>query len=238
MTFRKVQEVDRRDHIVHDILDLIRVKTLLPGNKLPAENELCERFGVSRTVIREAMQSLQAMGAITVQQGRGTYVSENPHAGAFSIWASMNAHRVGELFAVRSILEAEASSLAADNRSEDDLIAMERALLHAEESLRNTLWLEALDADIAFHRAVMRAASLPLLSEMLEVAIPVWMGMTSQVATERNRQYRLALAHKEHLRVYDAIKRNDPEQARFAMRTHLLNSCARRIENDRGTPKQ
>lgn len=232
MTFRRVKEVDRRDHVVHDILDLIKVKTLLPGNKLPAEAELCEQFGVSRTVIREAMQSLQAMGAVTVQQGRGTYVSDNPHAKAFSIWASMNAHRVGELFAVRSILEAEASSLAAVNRSEVDLVAMDSALLRAEESLKNTLWLEALDADIEFHRAVMRAASLPLLSEMLEVAIPVWMGMTSKVATERNQQFRLALAHNEHLRVFEAIKHNDPEHARLAMRTHLLNSCARRIEND------
>jgi DNA-binding FadR family transcriptional regulator len=90
-----------------------------------------------------------------------------------------------------------------------------------------------MDVDIRFHRAVTQAAGLPLLQEMLEVAIPVWMNMTSSVARERNQAVRLAAVVAEHAAVHDAIRASEPEAARYAMRRHLGNSRDRRIENDK-----
>lgn len=233
MQVEKVSEGGRREAVTDQILGFIRSRQLEPGARLPPEPELCEMFGVSRAVVREAMQSLQATGTIRIEHGRGTFVSANPLAQPFSVWASMNVHRVAELFEVRMILEGEAASRAAMRRTAVHLDEITHAMDDALDCAARTDWLAFMDVDIRFHRAVTQAAGLPLLQEMLEVAIPVWMNMTSSVARERNQAVRLAAVVAEHAAVHDAIRASEPEAARYAMRRHLGNSRDRRIENDK-----
>ncbi|MFN8927401.1 MAG: FadR/GntR family transcriptional regulator [Rhodospirillales bacterium] len=87
MQVEKVSEGGRREAVTDQILGFIRSRQLEPGARLPPEPELCEMFGVSRAVVREAMQSLQATGTIRIEHGRGTFVSTNPLAQPFSVWA-------------------------------------------------------------------------------------------------------------------------------------------------------
>jgi DNA-binding FadR family transcriptional regulator len=230
----KPAETGRRDFVVRQLIGIIRERKIAPGARLPAEPELADMFGVSRTVVREAMQTLQATGTIRIEQGRGTFLAENPLAQPFSVWATMNTHRVGELFAVRSILEAEAASLAAGNRTKADLSRMKAALDAGQDGVDSVDWRATMAADVEFHRAVTQAAGLALLREMLEVAIPVWIDMTADVARERRRAERLQLTLDEHRAVYDAIKSGDGDAARNAIRAHLANSRDRRIANDGG----
>lgn len=230
----KPAETGRRDFVVRQLIGIIRERKIAPGARLPAEPELADMFGVSRTVVREAMQTLQATGTIRIEQGRGTFLAENPLAQPFSVWATMNTHRVGELFAVRSILEAEAASLAAGNRTKADLSRMKAALDAGQEGVDAVDWRATMAADVEFHRAVTQAAGLALLREMLEVAIPVWIDMTADVTRERRRAERLQLTLDEHRAVYDAIKSCDGDAARNAIRAHLENSRDRRIANDGG----
>jgi DNA-binding FadR family transcriptional regulator len=230
----KPTEAGRRDFVVRQLIGIIRDRKIAPGARLPTEPELADMFGVSRTVVREAMQSLQATGTIRIEQGRGTFLAEHPLAQPFSVWATMNTHRVSELFAVRSILEAEAASLAAGNRTQADLARMKAALDAGQAGVDAVDWRATMAADVEFHRAVTQAAGLALLREMLEVAIPVWIDITADVTRERRRAERLQLTLDEHRAVYDAIRSGDGAAARDAIRAHLGNSRDRRIANDGG----
>lgn len=230
----KPPEAGRRDFVVRELLRVIRDRRLEPGARLPAEPEIADMFGVSRTVVREAMQTLQATGTVRIEQGRGTFLAENPLSQPFSVWATMNTHRVGELFAVRTILEAESARLAARNRTAADLARLRATLDIGSARAEAGDWRGTMEADVQFHRAVTQAAGLPLLREMLEVAIPIWIDMTGDPAREKRRAERLRLVQTEHRAVYVAIERGDAEAARAAIQTHLTNSRDRRMANDGG----
>ncbi len=233
----KLGESGRREFVIEQLLGFIRSNELSPGSRLPPEPALSEMFGVSRTVVREAMQSLQAMGTIRIEQGRGTFVAENPLAQPFKVWASMNAHRVDELFDVRIILESESASRAASNRPDEHIETIAEILDEARESVERTDWLGALKADVKFHRAITQAAGLPLLEEMLGVTLLTWVQLTSNAANEKNKAERLQLVLGEHTDVFDAVRSGQSDAARIAMRTHLDNSRQRRLRND-GVTKQ
>ncbi len=96
-----------REFVVEQILDVIRSSELKPGSRLPPEHVLASSFGVSRTVVREAVKTLQANGVISVEQGRGTFVAEFPLAQSFKVLSDMNRHRLSDLYDVRMILEGE-----------------------------------------------------------------------------------------------------------------------------------
>nr|WP_249731422.1 FadR/GntR family transcriptional regulator [Chelatococcus sp. HY11] len=228
----KVNDSGRRAFVIEQLIGFIRSRQVEPGTKLPPEPVLSEMFGVSRTIVREAMQSLQATGAIRIEQGRGTFVAENPLAQPFNVWASMNAHRIDELFDVRGILEGESAARAANNRTQADIEALEAILDEMRHKVEGTDWLGTLSCDVNFHRAVTQAADLPLLQEMLEVAMPAWIELTSNVTKEKNKVARLELVLAEHGAILAAIRASDPDAARTAMRRHLANSWARRLKNE------
>jgi GntR family transcriptional repressor for pyruvate dehydrogenase complex len=233
MRATKLSESGRRDLVVGQLLGFIRSRELQPGSRLPAEPALSEMFGVSRTVVREAMQTLQATGTIRIEQGRGSFVSDFPLAQPFNVWASMNVHRASELFEVRMILEGEAARRAALGRTQVQIEEIDQSLEEARICLARQDWIGSMQADVRFHRAVTSAAGLPLLQEMLEVAIPVWVNLTSEVARERNQDQRLRAVLAEHEAIASALRDRDADRASESMRRHLGNSRDRRIQNDK-----
>jgi DNA-binding FadR family transcriptional regulator len=229
----KAPTADLRELVIEQILDFIRTAELKPGGRLPPENELASAFGVSRTVVREAMKSLQATGVISVEQGRGTFVTEYPLVQAFKVLSRMNQHRMMDLFDVRMILEGESAFYAASRRTAEQLAEIARKIDEAVAAVEREDWAGALEGDIAFHRAVTRATGLALLQEMLEVAVPFWVNMNSNFAEELDRRSRLETGNGEHKAVYDAIKAGDGVAARDAMHHHIRASQQRRLIYER-----
>ena len=225
----KATDRDLREHVIEQILDFIRSSELRPGLRLPPENELAAAFGVSRTVVREAMKSLQATGAISVEQGRGTFVAEFPLVQSFKVLSRMNQHRMMDLFDVRRVLEGESAFYAAAARTPAQLADIAETLDDAARHIAEEDWTAALEDDIAFHRAVTRATGLTLLQEMLEVAMPFWVKMNSNFAEEKDRKSRLETGNAEHTAVYEAIKAGDGVAARGAMHRHIRASQQRRL---------
>jgi DNA-binding FadR family transcriptional regulator len=225
----KAPDADLRELVIEQILEFIRSSELLPGRQLPPENELATAFGVSRTVVREAMKSLQATGAISVEQGRGTFVAEYPLVQSFMVLSRMNQHRMMDLFDVRMILEGESAFYAASARTSEQLADIAKVLDSAVRHVVEEDWSGALEDDIAFHRAVTRATGLALLQEMLEVAVPFWVNMNSNFAEEQDRRTRLETGNAEHKAVYEAIKAGDGVAARNAMHRHIRASQQRRL---------
>ncbi len=226
--------VRRPRGLVPEIVDAlsqdIREGRLKPGDKLPTESALVDRFDVSRTVVREAISRLQASGLVETRHGIGTFVMEPREAGTFRIAPEdfATVADVIELLELRISLESEAAGLAAERRSADNLAVMEQALAAFQDSITHDS--DAVPSDFQFHMEVARATGnrhfTDLMTYLGTMIIPRTRLKTAQQASEGRLAY-LQRVHGEHERILRAIRDQDAEAARAAMRTHLSNSRER-----------
>jgi GntR family transcriptional regulator, transcriptional repressor for pyruvate dehydrogenase complex len=223
--------------LAHELVDAfgvrIREGLLRPGDKLPTEAAVMAEFGVSRTVVREALSRLQAGGQVETRHGVGTFVSERQplaHDGSFRIDpAQLETLRdVVAVLELRIGVETEAAALAALRRTPEQLQAMRAALVAFEHTIAQGR--DAVDADFQFHREVARATQnehfLHLMGTLGAKIIPRARLVSDPPDPERLRYLRRVNA--EHESILDAIESQDGEAARAAMRTHLANSRERR----------
>lgn len=216
--------------LVDDLTGRIRGGQLKAGDKLPTESEFVAAFGVSRTVVREAISHLQAAGLVQTQHGVGTFVREAVPDGTFRIEAGELA-TVKDVLAVlelRISLETEAAGLAAVRRSDEQLAQLKRALDALLE--KDAAAGDATGADFQFHLQIAHATGnqhfAGLMSYLGTMIIPRARVNTARLAHQDKTEY-LHRVNREHQDIYDAIARADPEAARAAMRTHLGNSRER-----------
>ena len=100
------------------IRELVQSGELRRGERLPSERELCERLGVSRTVVREAIKMLRASGLVKVRLGVGTFIADEPAnvlEGTLNYADDQEARKISDLQQVREVLEPAAAALAAQN---------------------------------------------------------------------------------------------------------------------------
>jgi GntR family transcriptional repressor for pyruvate dehydrogenase complex len=201
------------------------------GELLPRELDLAQRFGVSRNVARECVRGLEERGLVSVTHGRGARVKPEHEWDRFDsdvLAALLGGPRaagvIGEYLECRRILEVEAAGLAAERAGETELEelkeAFERMKLTAEGARDNPAG-EALDreADVAFHRAVIRAARNPVLGRMTE---PIHRALSETFAALARPQMRFERGLPEHERVLAAVHARRSEEAREAIRAHLV----------------
>jgi len=205
-----------------------RLKT---GDKLPPESALMERFEVSRTVIREAISRLQASELVQTRHGIGTFVRESAITEPLFRIPKQDmatAADVISLLELRISLESEAASLAALRREESHLAAMTAALTSFEAAIRTNS--DAVPSDFQFHLEVARATGNPYFAELMiylgTMIIPRTRLRTAGEQPKLRLTYLQRVNH-EHESIYCAIREQDPEAARAAMRTHLNNSRER-----------
>jgi GntR family transcriptional repressor for pyruvate dehydrogenase complex len=224
----------RSRNLAHQLIDSltarIRAGQLRAGDKLPTESEFVAAFGVSRTVVREAISHLQAAGLVETQHGVGTFVREALPDDTFRIDPGEIA-TVKDILAVlelRISLETEAAGLAAVRRDDAQLAQLKRAL---DELLQNVEAAgDTAGPDFHFHLQIAHATGnqhfAGLMSYLGTMIIPRTRVNTARLAQEDKQEY-LRRVNREHQDIYDAIARADPEAARAAMRTHLANSRER-----------
>jgi len=209
----------------------IREGRFAPGDKLPTEGQVMTEFGVSRTVVREALSRLQAAGMVRTRHGIGTFVVGPGEGSPFHI-GSQQLETLRDVVAVLELrigVESEAAGLAAQRRTSANLAVMRAALddfTRAVEAGR-----DAVSADLRFHGEIARATQndhfASLLSSLGSKIIPRARLEAGDVVDEERRSY-LRRINAEHESIYDAIAAEDPDAARAAMRTHLVNSRERR----------
>ena len=216
--------------IVAQLQQDLRDGRMAPGDKLPTESALMERFDVSRTVVRDAISRLQASGLVETRHGIGTFVVEPVDTGTFRIGAE-DVATVADVISVlelRISLETEAAGLAAQRRSDANLQAMREALDSFEASILSDS--DAVPSDFQFHMEVARATGNRHFTELMTylgtMIIPRTRVNTAQHAPEGRLTY-LRRVHTEHENIFFAIRDQQPELARAAMRTHLSNSKER-----------
>ncbi|MFK3798879.1 FadR/GntR family transcriptional regulator [Pseudomonas sp. NPDC088444] len=200
----------------------------LPGSRLPTEPVLCERYGVSRTVVREAISRLKSAGLVEVRQGSGTVVCEGAHIKAFTIEMDVRGSidavlRVTEL---RRGIEGEAAALAAQRHTPQELEIIERALKAID--IAEHEGHDGVDEDLAFHLSISHATGNPLYPSLHEfIAQFVKEAIRITRSNEERRQEMARTVRIEHFAIYNAIAACDPDAARQAALTHINNAVER-----------
>lgn len=216
--------------LVETLSTRIREGMLVPGDRLPTEAAFMQDFGVSRTVVREALSKLQAAGLVETRHGVGTFVTATNEAQNFRIAPEQlaTAREVIAVLELRVGIETEAAGLAAMRREEANLTAMREALgTFVAAAASNS---DAVASDFQLHMEIARATQnihfVDLMTYLGTMIIPRTRLNTARLAGENRREY-LARVHTEHENIVAAITNRDVEVARAAMRTHLANSRER-----------
>ena len=192
---------------------------LSPGDRLPPERELVKRLGVSRTVVREALNLLEARGVISIEHGRGAVVSGGSTRAVrdtLGMLLQMRAEALWELLEMRRVLEVEISGLAAERADTEDVAAMREQIAR----MRNLIDTpeEYVNADVEFHALLARAARNGVLLTMLEPAVDL-LRASREVSASRPGSARRAVG--EHEKILRRVEEGDAEGARQEMRAHL-----------------
>ena len=217
--------------VVEYLVDDIVRGTYPTGASLPPEADLCEEFGVSRTVIRESIKVIQEKGLVRIEQGRGTSVTDPRQWNLLDdiILTTVIRHDASlsildELVSVRTALEAVMAADAARVASAEAHHALGAALATMESLRDNTPEFAA--ADVRFHDVVM-AASGSRLGRTIVTKIHDKARTSMRYHGEYNDAV-VRLTLDEHRAIYDAIVAADADAAASAMRAHIQESWRRR----------
>lgn len=206
------------DKVADTILETILSRKLQVGDRLPSERELGEQFGVSRTVVREAVRALVAKGVIEVRSGSGLRVAAVDAAAvteSMSLFLRGGSFDFEKVHEVRALLEVHIAGLAAERATDDDLARlrevhdrMEREAGDVEAAARD---------DLEFHRAIARATQNDLYLLLLDS-----IGSTLiDIRRENLGSGSTPMTLGQHAQVLDRMVARDAAGARKAMATHL-----------------
>jgi GntR family transcriptional regulator, transcriptional repressor for pyruvate dehydrogenase complex len=199
-----------------------------PGNQLPSEQAMAEGFGVSRTVIREAVSRLKAEGLIDTRQGRGAFVRSDSLDVPFRIDLN-STDLLGSLLHIielRRGLDAEIAYLAATRRNREQMAAIRRTLAEVERASK--AGEDAAAEDLAFHLSIAKATGNPLFLELLQFLNQfLYIAIRVTRANEDRRVEFSGQTRVEHAAIASAIERQDPEAAAIAAKTHMINAAER-----------
>jgi DNA-binding FadR family transcriptional regulator len=212
------------DQVKAGIIKMIEERGLAADDKLPTAEQLCNMFGVSRTVIREAVASLTAEGFLWSRRGSGVFVrlAERPRINSLCMQEPEDASAVLEMMELRMSMETEAAALAAERRTETHLLRMVSALSSADNDPLTVSG--GSNKDRIFHREIAIATGnnrfLMFLDDLGFLLIPRHVLDTSVESDDDRRKF-LAEVHAEHYEIYEAIASRNSDVARSAMRAHL-----------------
>ena len=199
-----------------------------PGSKLPTERELSETYGVSRPIIREAIGRLKHDGLVIGRQGAGVFVADNggPAILRLDIPRLEDLAEIGSVIELLIVIEAGATEHAARRRSKKQLMKIKAACDAMQSAIEGRH--SGVEEDIAFHRAIAEASRNPYFSDLDAFLYP---RVRKFISTARANTAKVPGLSEdvqlEHEAIYDAIVRQDAEEARRAAEQHLKNAAER-----------
>ena len=226
------------NQVADQIQQLILSRDLKPGDRLPTERELGDTFQVSRTVIREAIRSLEARGLVSSRTGSGTYVrAMRGKDVASSLGMFINSQRkpfsLDALMEIRQVLEIETAKLAALRATEENINQLESSLEKMCETVDDAD--EFSKWDLEFHLVLADATGNPLFGIILEPLTEslfelIWTGTTTPGAAEEACQF--------HHEILDCIKKKNQANAEDVMRRHLEQAYRVTAEGIKNKPEK
>jgi GntR family transcriptional repressor for pyruvate dehydrogenase complex len=205
--------------VIEQIKSGVRDSRYAPGSRLPSERALAEQFGISRPTIREALRTLTALGVVEARQGAGTLLSPsgaNVLKTSFEFLMLLDQPAVEALYEARELIEVHLAGRAAEHRTADDLAAMQGALEEMRQGISDP---EAMtDPNVRFHQAIAAAAHNAVLARFIDCLHD---GIRTCIEATRPATTDPAGSYERHAAIYDAIRRQNPADARRAMTIHM-----------------
>ncbi|WP_025741627.1 FadR/GntR family transcriptional regulator [Aquimarina pacifica] len=211
---------DEVEAVISQIRELIITRQLEPGDKLPSERALSQKFGVSRNQLRLAIQKLEFYGLVQKFPKSGTFVSKIG-VDAINLMISnilhLQAPDFKSLVETRLILETKAIKLAAIRRTETQLYQIEKAHeAYIEKSLKGE---NAVDEDLLFHLKVSEGSCNSVINSLMLIITPEI--ITNFVSNKICDPVNYTTLVNEHQNIVNAIKNKDPEEATASLKTHF-----------------
>jgi GntR family transcriptional repressor for pyruvate dehydrogenase complex len=218
--YKAVQTSRLYEHIVRQIEDSITRGVLKAGDQLPAERELAQQFGVSRTAVREAVRVLSEKGLVEAYSGRGTFVTNGTSQ---AIRQSLDLMiKIGQpdgstrLAEVREILEPGIAALAAVRADPSDIDALREAVEVMDRSRHDADAF--IEGDLDFHLALAEAAGNPMILSLIDSIVGL-------LREQRMRTFYIAGGPERgqfhHKRILEAVEQHNPDGAREMMQAHM-----------------
>lgn len=229
--FQKISAQALSDSVAQELLLKIEKGGFASTGKLPTEAVLAQEFGVSRTVVREAISRLKNEGMVEPRQGSGVFIVERAGIRPLRIdyAQAVEPGAVVQILALRRAIEAEVAAEAAMRRTDEQMDVIDAKLAQIEVAVKQGD--DGVTEDVEFHRAIASATGNPyflttlaFLNQYLEAGTLV---------TRRNEALREDFSRQvreEHARIAAAIRARDPLAARNAAQTHLYNAARRLAE--------
>jgi GntR family transcriptional repressor for pyruvate dehydrogenase complex len=235
--FKSIKRSRVSDEVANQIKTLISEGKLKPGDRLPPERELIKQFGVSRPSLREALNSLMAMGFLEVKQAKRTFIKsvasermEDP----LSLLIKTDTQKIFDLIEVRKAMEAWGASQAAQRATDEDVKRLESIIKEMEKAIEEGRDWDKEDAD--FHLAIAQATHNMVQIHIMSTLYDLLRESVAKLFTDRVKMKKLFQQH--HL-ILNAIKHHSPEKAKERTLEHLdyvdsevktLNGAAKKTE--------
>jgi DNA-binding FadR family transcriptional regulator len=206
----------------------IRGDGLAPGTRLPSEQAMATHFGVSRSVVREAIALLKDEGLLSTRRGSGAFICKSGDAqiDQQDVQTEQSVQSLLNLIEVRRGLEAETAALAALRRTPGQLAEIEHALRRIEEAVASGV--SGVEEDVRFHLCIAEATGNPYWVKFVEMfAQPTRSAVKVTRANEARRADFSSQVLAEHERIVSAIAAGDPEMARAAATEHMVRAAER-----------
>jgi len=220
MEFKEITHIRLYESVMEQIMNLLKNKELKPGDQLPPERELAEKFSISRGSLREAFRVLESRGLIKSKPGGGRFIRElkkDTIINAENIILSLEKSSILELLEAREMFEVKIAEVAAQRAIQEDIELIKKSLSNAkkEEKLDD----KEMKRDTEFHIAVARASHNFVFINILKLHLDLLRetrGKTWQISGRKKEQ------QQEHQNIFKAIKEHNSKKASETMLKHLI----------------
>ena len=212
-----IKKLNITEEIINRISELVRDGQLALNEKLPSERELCEAFGVSRTVVREALQGLTSMGVL-VSEKNNHYVCNDlsdviVKPIEFLMTTDVDLQSLEMIFEARIALESQVVRIAAIKATDAEIAKIEECLKKAD----CVSDIEAMQGSMEFHKLISDCTHNPVLHEMYNIVLRIMYEMQNNY----NSLKQVHASQEKHRDILDAISDHDPDRAETVARLHL-----------------
>ncbi len=217
----KINSKKKSDIVLEKVLDFIVEGKYVPGDRLPAENELSEKFGVSRVTVRESFKQLSILGVVDIRQGEGTFVNKiTPSTLMEPLFPLMliELNDFEELFQARICIESGTAQLASRNRTEDDIDKLQSLIQPMQECIETEDFNLYSELDAKFHMLIGEASKNKILLNMYKMLKKV---RDRCIRVSNNSLASITHSLNGHKEILDAIIRKDEVNIVSLMNLHL-----------------
>jgi GntR family transcriptional regulator, transcriptional repressor for pyruvate dehydrogenase complex len=223
--------------VANRIESMIESGELAEGARLPSQRHLSSGFGVSRTSLREALSLLEASGVLRTEPGRGTFVRAAPakpgpvqradaNGTALTVWSfpAGTTYTKLEVCRFRHLIEGQSGRLAAMRITDQQVELLERNLSTFKNQTRAMDLEASAVTDFEFHQLIVQFAGVKLFTDLHLACRELVMLAVKMPRAQYNRAWEPVV---EHERILEALKRRDPDEARYYMQSHIVRTADR-----------